>query len=444
MAMSFDNLRYQQGRIASGKAISIPFRTCDVWILENDTEPVLRDVDINTTELSDWLNERSAFAEPQEVEEGIVKGRLRLIYQQWWPDDELVETSKLPMSEHDLDRIIRRLGLPRCYLFDLASRKSVPLRLKRYTSPASLGLVWQSPPIEDYFMTMALNYDQYTNTTCVYLGFETGIEETSPATPGDQLLTSLHLLLNKADHPMLLPAFASAVWVERFQLSNYKSSRSLREIQTAIALMGPYLSKKEHGRKNQLTGIVKQPMNLDDLHEKILLQHAYLTNGVSEFLTDLFPSTTEALQAFKTLRYPHPHQQSNAFRMENEMDDYVEHMRIRANVELQHRDRMLSRMDVYFQVLYNLMQKEVARETKRDSSAMKSISLLTMIFLPATAIATVISPFIDLDADKTRLVMAPQFYVFWAVSAPVTIAVVIAWIMWLQRAEIARFIYVTG
>jgi hypothetical protein len=33
------------------------------------------------------------------------------------------------------------------------------------------------------------------------------------------------------------------------------------------------------------------------------------------------------------------------------------------------------------------MQQEVARETKRDSSAMKSIGLLTMVFLPATAIA---------------------------------------------------------
>ncbi|EFQ89187.1 hypothetical protein PTT_14651 [Pyrenophora teres f. teres 0-1] len=315
------------------------------------------------------------------------------------------------------------------------------------------GIVWQSPPIQNYFLTMALNYDQYTKTTCAYLGFETGTKRTSPATPGDQLLALLTFLLHKADHPMLLPVFASGVWVERFQLSNHRTSTALRKIQEDIGLLGPYLNKKKPSRKKQSngfvkqsTGIVKQPVDLDSLHSRILSQHAFLTSGVSEFLTDLFPSTIEALEAFKTLRSPHsnqPSQQSNAFKMENEIEDYVKHMRIRANRELQHRDRMLSRMDVYFQVLYSLMQQEVARETKRDSSAMKSISLLTMIFLPATAIATVISPFIDLDADKTRLVMAPQFYVFWAVSAPVTIAVIIAWIMWLQRAEIARFIYGT-
>jgi hypothetical protein len=35
--------------------------------------------------------------------------------------------------------------------------------------------------------------------------------------------------------------------------------------------------------------------------------------------------------------------------------------------------------------------------------------------------------------------MAPQFYIFWAVSAPVTILVLIVWSLWLQRAEIAKF-----
>ncbi|RYN25189.1 hypothetical protein AA0114_g12719 [Alternaria tenuissima] len=192
------------------------------------------------------------------------------------------------------------------------------------------------------------------------------------------------------------------------------------------------------------TGAVKQPIDLNSLHGKIVLQHGYLTSGVSEFLTDLFPSTCDALKEFKTLMYPQPGQlnrNSTAFLMEQELNNYVEHMRIRANTELQHRNRMLDRMNVYFQVLYSLMQQEVARETKRDSSAMKSIALLTMIFLPATAIATVISPFINLDADEKRLIMAPQFRIFWVISAPVTVAVVIFWIAWLQRAEIARFVY---
>lgn len=36
--------------------------------------------------------------------------------------------------------------------------------------------------------------------------------------------------------------------------------------------------------------------------------------------------------------------------------------------------------------------------------------------------------------------MAPQFYIFWAVSVPVTILVLIMWIVWSQRVEIAKFV----
>jgi hypothetical protein len=36
--------------------------------------------------------------------------------------------------------------------------------------------------------------------------------------------------------------------------------------------------------------------------------------------------------------------------------------------------------------------------------------------------------------------MAPQFHIFWAVSAPVTILVLVVWIVWLQRVDIANFL----
>ena len=44
------------------------------------------------------------------------------------------------------------------------------------------------------------------------------------------------------------------------------------------------------------------------------------------------------------------------------------------------------------------------------------------------------------DGDEKSLTMAPQFYIFWAVSVPVTVLVLIMWILWLQRVEIAKFI----
>jgi hypothetical protein len=36
--------------------------------------------------------------------------------------------------------------------------------------------------------------------------------------------------------------------------------------------------------------------------------------------------------------------------------------------------------------------------------------------------------------------MTRQFWKFWVISAPVTIAVVVAWAIWIQRAEVARLL----
>jgi hypothetical protein len=44
------------------------------------------------------------------------------------------------------------------------------------------------------------------------------------------------------------------------------------------------------------------------------------------------------------------------------------------------------------------------------------------------------------DGDDRSLTMVPQFYIFWAVSVPVTLLVLILWILWSQRVEVAKFI----
>lgn len=38
------------------------------------------------------------------------------------------------------------------------------------------------------------------------------------------------------------------------------------------------------------------------------------------------------------------------------------------------------------------------------------------------------------------MVLAPDFWKFWIIAAPVTVGVVIIWILWTQRSEIGRFI----
>lgn len=63
-----------------------------------------------------------------------------------------------------------------------------------------------------------------------------------------------------------------------------------------------------------------------------------------------------------------------------------------------------------------------------DSVAMKTLALVTAIFLPATFIATLFSmSMFDWQAGSGSAVVSPEFWIFWVVSVPLSLAVLAAW-----------------
>jgi len=92
--------------------------------------------------------------------------------------------------------------------------------------------------------------------------------------------------------------------------------------------------------------------------------------------------------------------------------------------------------------------KSIAAESKRDSSSMKTIAVLTIVFLPGTFVAvkslqslqratlTLLQalfsmPMFNWQADSGTAVVSPRFWVYWAITAPLTIAVVLVWFIWI-------------
>lgn len=74
---------------------------------------------------------------------------------------------------------------------------------------------------------------------------------------------------------------------------------------------------------------------------------------------------------------------------------------------------------------------------KADSRAMKLIAFLTLVFLPATSVASIFStPFFDVDwqtSEAQVLQTAKSFWVFWAVALPLTLSGILfyfAWVNW--------------
>ena len=107
------------------------------------------------------------------------------------------------------------------------------------------------------------------------------------------------------------------------------------------------------------------------------------------------------------------------------------------------------RMSNIIQLSFNLVtqadsgvMKADSAVLKTDSRAMKFIAFLTLVFLPATGVASVFStPFFDIDWESSSqpgervLRTAESFWIFWAVVLPLTIVGLLLCFVWVNLPE---------
>ncbi|KAF1828509.1 hypothetical protein BDW02DRAFT_226889 [Decorospora gaudefroyi] len=83
-------------------------------------------------------------------------------------------------------------------------------------------------------------------------------------------------------------------------------------------------------------------------------------------------------------------------------------------------------------VIFNLLarddartSKDIAQQAQKDSYSMKTIAIMTMMFLPPTFFATLFSlPLLKWDSPK---VMHRNFGIYWAFTLPTTLLVLLVW-----------------
>ncbi|KAK7740571.1 hypothetical protein SLS53_005416 [Cytospora paraplurivora] len=122
----------------------------------------------------------------------------------------------------------------------------------------------------------------------------------------------------------------------------------------------------------------------------------------------------------------------------------------------------LERLAIQRSALYNIIaqkesklnlqmaadQRRLAHSSKRDSTSMKTISLLGTIFLPATLLASIFSmTFFNFQngasttttttaaATAAAAQVAPTFWIYWAVTIPISVLVIVVWWLWDRSRE---------
>ncbi|CAI6335631.1 unnamed protein product [Periconia digitata] len=104
------------------------------------------------------------------------------------------------------------------------------------------------------------------------------------------------------------------------------------------------------------------------------------------------------------------------------------------------KDRVLSHINLTFSIIAqeeNKLSRAVAENSKRYSAAMKTVALVTLLFLPPTFVATLFSmSMFDWNGEKPIAeTLSSYFWIYWAIAAPLTFAVWFIWHIWWKMEE---------
>ena len=65
---------------------------------------------------------------------------------------------------------------------------------------------------------------------------------------------------------------------------------------------------------------------------------------------------------------------------------------------------------------------------------MKTLAAVTVAFLPGASVAALFSmPLFEWDAIDVGMVVSKRFWVYWAVTVPLTFLTLLFWVLWTKR-----------
>lgn len=108
-----------------------------------------------------------------------------------------------------------------------------------------------------------------------------------------------------------------------------------------------------------------------------------------------------------------------------------------ANNQIHHCQCLLRRVDWQMNVLYSLIAQrdnrinlEIAASNKQDGFAMKTISIMTIVFLPGTFISSFFS--MSMFDWQAETVISSRFWIYWIITIPLTVIVLAVWTIWMK------------
>ncbi|KAK8054912.1 hypothetical protein PG993_000139 [Apiospora rasikravindrae] len=408
-----------------------------------------RQCQLNWPEIDDWLNSKTPheFPEPSEsqdpqqfslrimrrhVRNGQNASRLNLTREGW-----VKISSTFELHESTVDAFLDDNGA-----FGFYSYRST-------TSPRPINLIKLVLKVPN---KISIGYDAislaYNLSTKSVTALVHGLE---PA-HWEILMALLSKSLHVCRHPLLLPALMFITHRKRIEKYRHDIDRSIVDLEketgfgVAGFLRGSRFQNPDLDLESALVRLQSQQTELANLAVVLRFSEKwadFLLKGIARLGQSPLICDQDAI-----------------LQLEDEMLHLLELPRNQVQTSLSQTQALKDRVQSQASLIFSLISSEenkisrviaeenskVALSSKRDSMAMKTVALLTMVFLPGTFVAvsfhslspfyaaldTFLSmPFFDWNADTGGTPSSSPFqWIYWVTTMPLTIAFMVGWWVW--------------
>lgn len=232
--------------------------------------------------------------------------------------------------------------------------------------------------------------------------------------------------------PMLVPFIVATSISNILSLKIHKSNLTLNAIEEELG---------QHEYPGRPKG---DPLKADFVQGTSLLNSNNNRLGINESKLNSLILALRKMQEYNAKIVALSHHADILTGLED-VDNLVEHLLNYVSNLLYRNTSEQKRTQTHLTIIFNFMaqrdnltnislandSKRIAAASKRDSTAMKTISILTMLFLPGTYIAALFAiPVFNWDADPGTSVVNYRFWYYWATTVPLTALVLLSWLLW--------------
>lgn len=405
-------------------------------------------------EFSNFLHRRGAFEPPKLKENVTLLHGVRMILQQKANNPDTFSPNYISLTASEYESMVRAFRLP--YRAIEGGAVVGPFFWSAFDQDdvdPHLQIIFRKSDVRKKGKTrgweLMLSHSFRTGIT---MGYAKGTESS------DLVDSIMHLrqCAKQIMHPFLLPVIILSHDLSPKNDQKQRDARDwLRRLEHAVSMRNEIVETE---------GYVKQDyMDLDQINRDLVECHSQVLWKRPQAYQEIICSLERAMKAFWDRAKELPSyggEGGEVDRLHRSMAGRLDFYRAKLKGIEHYAHTTLERLNIQRAALYNIIaqkesklnlemagqQRRLAHASKRDSTSMKTLSLLGAIFLPATYLASVFSmTFFNFQPNNNANSnsnsngddppVSPQIWIYFVIAIPLTLIIVFVWRLWDKRRE---------